>query len=770
MFALALIPLAFGYMLASRVLKERERQLRAPVAYALALTFFLCGVNVLFHFVSLRYSVYGTVGLMVVIMLGLLRLKPVRASTAGMGGLEAAVIIVFTMTVCFWTFFWQMKYSDDDFFPHAPNMAFYLRDVFPAMNPLYPDVPLRGHYGRDLTISALSVLFDGRFLQVQYVVTALNQGAIVLLVYFISKRYLRSTWASFLGLILGFMGINNTFRDGLADTFVNNNSFAYLFLFVNAYLYLAALTRRDKWSKVVSAVSLGTYAIVYETHYGILLIAFSLFPFALLSRRGRWRFRYISITASIVLTSVAIATVEGGVLSEVASGHLAARSTGPSVARDLSLVDQQVSLRFPREHFAITSWDGTEYSVFSRKLLRESSQFVVFLPFVTVLMFVLGRYWAFLIAMLGDLAILVPASVDFGAFNGESYRFMFFAGLAAAVVFGMSVGLGLDWMARGGRARTWATAGTLVLVVVVCAESGRNIVRELVDVAKRGQDYYWDPEEWACNGVTRVSCDPLDARAMIRLRPWVRTGERLLTNTFVDGSVSSTFMGHSILSVLSGTFVEGHGIRVSKDRVLAMGKEYKVSVGFRARAFWNTADVSILRGMLVNYLLIDPSRLVPEVYEKLRREGGLKLLARETDPVRDEVREVYRVVARPWEAQRPLPSDLAILSAKFPDIMTRGGVYEVPLILTTGDGSFDGQIGIGYRIRFKDLVMNLNDEVEDAVRMQRSGRERWEGKLLFVCPYESGEYGVEIYVQYGSERKPLRRATGEEVLYTINVT
>ena len=167
MFALALIPLAFGYMLASRVLKERERQLRAPVAYALALTFFLCGVNVLFHFVSLRYSVYGTVGLMVVIMLGLLRLKPVRASTARMGGLEAAVIIVFTMTVCFWTFFWQMKYSDDDFFPHAPNMAFYLRDVFPAMNPLYPDVPLRGHYGRDLIISAVSVLFDGRFLQVQ---------------------------------------------------------------------------------------------------------------------------------------------------------------------------------------------------------------------------------------------------------------------------------------------------------------------------------------------------------------------------------------------------------------------------------------------------------------------------------------------------------------------------------------------------------------------------------------------------------------------------
>ena len=38
MFALALIPPIFGYVLASRVLKEREWQLRAPVAYAIRLS------------------------------------------------------------------------------------------------------------------------------------------------------------------------------------------------------------------------------------------------------------------------------------------------------------------------------------------------------------------------------------------------------------------------------------------------------------------------------------------------------------------------------------------------------------------------------------------------------------------------------------------------------------------------------------------------------------------------------------------------------------
>jgi hypothetical protein len=772
MFVFALVPLIFGYVLASRVLKERQWQRRAPVAYALALTCFLCGVNALFHFVSLRHAVYGTVALMGVILLGLLRLKPVRASSATLGRLEAVVLIVFTMTICFWTLFWQMKYSDDDIFPNAPNMAFYLRDIFPAMNPLYPDVPLHGHYGRNLTISALSVFFGERFLQVQYVVTALNQGAIVLLIYFISKRYLRSARAALLGVILGFMGVNDTFREGLADAFVNNNSFAYLFLFANAYLYLVALTRRDNGSKAVAALSLGTYAIVYETHYGILLIAFLLFPLLLMARRGRWRPRYLGVTAVIVFASIALATVEGGVLSEVASRHLSAfqRAAKPTAVTDFALVEQHVALQFPKARFAITSWDGTEYSVFSRKLLSESSVFVLFLPLGTGLMFVLKRYWALMVAVIGDLAILVPASVDFGAFNGESFRFMFFAGVAAAIVCGMTVGLGLDWMSRSGRAPIWATAGVAALVIWVCSESEHNIVRELTDVAKRGQEYYWNPEEWACNGVTRVFCDPLDAEAMIQLRPVVKPGERLLTNTSLDRLLSA-IQGHAILSTLSGAYVEGHGIVVSRERVFAMGKEYRAAAGFRALAFWHTADMSILRRMPVQYIFVDPSRLAPAIYEKLKREEELKVLVRKTDEARGEVREIYRVVLPRPEASTPLPPDLALVAAEFPTMMAPAGFFEVPLVATTAaKGTFDGRVEIGYRIRFKDLVMNPGDHVEHVMRMEHAGDGRWVGKMLFIAPYEAGEYQVEMYTLHGSERRPLRRATGQDAVYTIRVS
>jgi hypothetical protein len=187
-------------------------------------------VNLLFHF-FLKQSVWMALGLIAVVSVGLLHLRSGRWSTLRLGKLEATVVIILMMTASFHSLFWQMKYSDEDFFPHAPIMAFFLRDIFPPRNPLYPEFSLQGHYGRDLTISALSLLFDGRFFQVQNITTALSQAALVCLLYFSSRRYLRSWRAAVLAVVLAFLAANDYLRYGLIDTFSNNNSFAYLFLF-----------------------------------------------------------------------------------------------------------------------------------------------------------------------------------------------------------------------------------------------------------------------------------------------------------------------------------------------------------------------------------------------------------------------------------------------------------------------------------------------------------------------------------------------------------
>ena len=107
-------------------------------------------------------------------------IKPRRAPLASGMPPHGIWLVLFCVTAFLFPLLSQMKSSDDDFFIHAPLMALYLKNNFPPRNPFFPDLPYSGHYGRDLTITSLSILFGQQFLLVQYVLTALNQAAIAL--------------------------------------------------------------------------------------------------------------------------------------------------------------------------------------------------------------------------------------------------------------------------------------------------------------------------------------------------------------------------------------------------------------------------------------------------------------------------------------------------------------------------------------------------------------------------------------------------------------
>ena len=383
-------------------------------------------------------------------------------------------------------------------------------------------------------------------------------------------------------------------------------------------------------------------------------------------------------------------------------------------------------------------------------------------------MLILRRYWGVLIGLVSMVAIAVPASVDFGAFNGESFRFMFFAGVTASAVFGASVGLGLDWLAGRGRAPAWSAVGVIGFLILTCSKPTQVVLREFRDVSQRGGEYFWSAEEWACNGVTKNLCDPVDVRAATKLRSLSQPGERLLANTYLE-RMEPTSVAHSILSVFSGVFVDGHGIRISKDQVFAMSKEYMAPAGFRALAFWNTGDMSILQGMRVNYLFVDPARLSPRIYARLGKESGLELLDRESDARSLQVREVYRVRSSGQEYLYPLPPDVGVVSVGFPAMVRPKRFYEIPIVLRVGGRSFDGDIDVGYRILFGDLVMNAGDEVRHVVKMERSSAGQWVGKLFFVGPYDGGEYAVELYAVDAGGQHVLQRLSGQRARYHIEV-
>jgi hypothetical protein len=345
---------------------------------------------------------------------------------------------------------------------------------------------------------------------------------------------------------------------------------------------------------------------------------------------------------------------------------------------------------------------------------------------------------------------------------------MFFAGVTASVVFGASVGLWLDWLAVQGRVPIWATIGAISLLILTCAHSTQVLLREFWGVAWKSGQYFWNAEEWACNGITRNLCDPLDVKVASKLGSVSRPGERLMTNIYLDG-MEQTSVAHSIVSVFSGTFIDGHGIRVSKDRVFAMSKEYRAPAGFRAIAFWNTGDMSVLGSMPVNYLLVDPARLSPRTYQRLAQELQLELLARESDTRRAQTRELYRVRLDAPRHPHPAPPDAELRGADFPSVVRPTRFYEIPFVLAVGNRSFDGQIEIGYRIFFGDLVMNTGDEVRHSVKMDRAGAGQWVGRLFFVGPYDPGEYVVELHSVDRSGEAVLRGPSGQRVRYRVEV-
>jgi hypothetical protein len=764
MFALSVIPLLLGHLLASRVVRERHWLLRVVLGYALGLSFFLLGVNALFHAFSLRASVLLTLAVMGAASLALARRPSAPARPLGLGPLEAVAVTVLATTVGFWTLFWQMKNGDQDFYLHGPLMVSFLRDVFPPRNPLFPDMLLEGHYGRDLTIAGLSVLFSGRVFEVQYVVTALNQAAIVLFICLATRRFTRSTRAALLAAVLAALGINTALRYGLLDSFGNNNSFVYLFLFLNMYLFLRAIGRPGLGLTVVAALSMAAYSLVYETHYGILVIVLSLVPFVLAARARRWRACRVGVTAAIVAVSLALSLVQGGTLSAVSRRHLRGQAPGDS-DRVETHAAQVVGVHFPKPHFRITSYDGTEYSVLSGRILREAGPFVALLPVVTPLLLVWSCPWGGLIALISIVAIAVPAAVDFGTFNAESFRFMFFAGLAATLASGMAVGLLLDRIARNGRVPWWGRLPVVGLLVVACTGTVRTVlVPQFVDVGRYPEAYYWNADRWACDGATRAICDRLDALAALALRPLTSWQDRILTNVG-----RKEFRAHTIVTAFAGAPVAGHGLLISPARRFAMGTGYLVPHGFRATAFWHTGDVTLLPAMSVTYLVVDPARLSRPVATSLRHEPGLELIHREDDARRGGSREVYRVRRDGRPPGPSAPDDLSLRAVELPPTMARAGFHAIPFAVRTGDPGFDGRLELGHRILSQGLQANLNDEVRHIVQLRRAGEDEWTGTFFLVAPWEAGTYDLELYAMKGTSRVSVQRAGGGPTTLRINV-
>jgi len=484
---------------------------------------------------------------MALLVLSLACLRPPAPPLASAGPLPRAVQILAGVAFLV-ALLLQALRVDDDYWIHSPLQGLLLMGDFPPRNFFYEDVPLGGHYGRDLLVALWARSTGLTVFTSQYLLTAALQPLQLVLLYWALRRVF-STPAALGGTFMAAVGVQCSGRCGLLVILQNNNSVLHTWWALSLYAFSVTwLTRRAPWAGLLGLV-LGSLAIVYETHFGLACLA-SLGTFCLgLSLPGR--LQWLRLGSLVLAIASCLAFTQGGPLTELWQRRAHNGNESPGIGR--STQSQHVVLKFPKSRLgqirckpAPNQWveklspevwlfrthqmsdPGLGYAPFWDPAVLELHSLPLYLSPVLGILALRRRQPLLLwLVLFGMGAFWVPALVDFGpVFEAEYMRWEFAAGLALAVSTGIVLG---PWLALGlGQPRAW------IALLLLLAQSRdfffnlQQIYREWNEARRSGRPtWYWGAQDWLTHHPVLDFADA-DWKLSESLRPQVRLGERLL--------------------------------------------------------------------------------------------------------------------------------------------------------------------------------------------------------------------------------------------------
>ena len=712
---LAFAALASGWLLARRVLRERDPLLAGALAPLLGSAVVLLGANGGLQ--DLALAAFTLVPALVVALLPGPGLEPVPLPRGGrwlLGGALAAVAL--------YTHYAQMRFLDTDNWIHEPLLTSYRMGLLPPRNPYFPELTLNGHYGRDLLMAAFTPA-GADPLGTVWVLNLVLQVAGFLVLFGSIRQVSGGFLDGFLAAGLMFFGADVGVRVGLVDTFDGNNGVVYALLALNLHLLFrlfrpappvgasgaGAPSLRDLlpgW--ILAGAVLGGYQVVYETHFGLLLLTGATLGLVFRDRRA-WA--GLLVAAAVALP---MAATEGGPLTDLVRRHGRTEQN-----RAVQNQGQHVSVRFPKEHlFQVLATDSTyqRTSVAYRTRLfgglyrppRGSGYMSVFDPrFLTThwlpLYLAPLSLWALwrrrslpglALGTFGVWAYLVPGLVDFGPiYEWEYFRWEFAAGVALAGALGIALA---GWLRPSGepRVQVQREEGGLVLrlrrgalplalaLLVLGADlaAGQKLLNDaLIDVQGHRPALLASPGRWrTLQPSLRTSQADLEAARWLRER--VSPGDRFLSNRSDDTPLG--IWPDSVFSTLSGALPAGHAFPPGSEGTHAAPPSYADAL---SRAFWATGRVELLGPAGIRWLVADLAAVGPEREKELQGSPDL-----EPGPVfqdgSGQRRQVFEVRPR---AVPPATGALE-LSVSLPpaDALRVGEHHAVPLaVRNPGPGS-----------------------------------------------------------------------------------
>lgn len=705
---LPLAACAAGWVIAHRVLQERNPLLVGSLGPLVGALLLILAANWTprEHLFVLPYF-FGALALA-----GLALKGPEWAWPRHSRGVNVTVTVTALLVLGF-THYHQLRFLDTDMWIHEALIGSYIHGVFPPVHPFFPEFPLNGHYGRDLLVATLTPLHADP-LGATWGLNLVLQTCGFLALFGSVSRFTGSPLQGIVAALMAYFGVCTGFRVGLIDTFDGNNGVTYTLLILIFYLMMRVL-RGEGWRvAVVAGVLLGAYQLVYETHFGLMMLTGLTIAVFFVRERRIWL--QILVVATLAL---GLAAVEGGPISD-----LIARRGAHHYSNVETNLSQRVQARFPKEHFAQVMVTTAEYQRLSvayktsffkglRPRIEGTGYMSVFDPrffplhwlplyLAPLTLWCLYRhqhqtglaFWVF-----GAWAYAIPAVVDFGPiYEWEFYRWEFAAGMGWAAALGISLALVLGsepeaagdeddegqpealiqaqsepygWTLKLGRRFPRAVAAGLVLVAALAA--GEKLLNDaVIDIQKHPMAWFPDPGQWRAER-PELGLDKVDLQATRWLSERVKTGERVVNN--LGSETPQGIWPDTGITARTGALPAGRAVSPHQ------GEQQNQPGGqgpcqYRspsARAFLATGRPELLSSRNIQWLYLDPDRIQGDWLDRLE---GLESSPEFSD-TEGHRRRVYRLPPAPREAAHPTSVE-ARLNVSQADLRT-GRHYPVEL-------------------------------------------------------------------------------------------
>lgn len=780
MFLLLIISLGLGWVLARYWLKLTDWPGLFSVALSLAFVSTLTGVNFFYRQTVLQEPLQGSLAEAVfctlmlqfaaLVALWMFRdpeppdLRPLPRWLHWTLLALGAVVLVYTNAQ-------QIANPDDDYWIHAPLQGLMRHDNFPPFNPFFSDIPMNGHYGRNLSIVSFSFLSGADVFMSQHLLTSLLQVVTLLLFYTAfyasSERHL----TALLGTFFVFFGINAGGRGGLIDTMQNNNAFVHLYLALLCYLTVMAWKKPGKTVGLLGGLTLGSYAIVYETHFGLVFLTI-LGVTPLLWIRKLIDKRKALCAFSILALSLPLAFTQGGPLTDLLERKLEGRqhSQAEQLSKGMQNQAQVVKVTFPKKELFQILLETGEYQrtshiyrldtplnflykpstergyayIWSWDVLKLHFLPLYLVPWSAFILWRRGSLGGLFMGAFGTIAFLVPALVHFGPiYESEYYRWEF----AAALGFAGALGLTLSTLVEKAEGQPVLLSGSNL---VLGASGKRYLLLALVTLlnsyacftfvggrfaASVGPDIkkwliFPSTQEWLSSHPV-LNFDHLDYDSAMWLQSNVKPEDRVLANFNEENNFSILY--ESTLTGITGARCVGHALPLEDEKI--------GTTPFRrspaAQLFWQTGSADALAQLQVDWLFVNN-----DGQEEEPEYPSARLIHRFRHG--DRSRLVYKVnksgLPRLDTTTKAQETQAALL-ANVPKVMRGGQVYGLSLRSQTDPGQLISGTLVLSTVRGSDgLVSSPAENLQISIEKSADDTGFLDLELPFVAPYDEGDY------------------------------